>query len=106
MTAILLKDPDIFRTCFERTVRLIKRAGEWLGDDVFHANVGRLPPTVRFEATVQPVDVSIGSRKSSNLFCGREVRNSWRRDVAQDILDARISPQRVDLTLMMSVSGV
>ena len=41
-----------------------------MGDDVFHTDIGRLPSMVGFEATVQPVDMTIGSGKCSDLFCG------------------------------------
>lgn len=70
-----------------------------MGNDVFHANIGRLPSMVSFEATVQPVDVAIGSGKCSNLFCGQKIRNSC---IAQDIdlLVARTPPQ-VESTLMI-----
>ena len=47
-------------------------------DDVFYANIGRLPSMLIFEATVQPVDVAVGSGKCSNLFCGQKIRNSCR----------------------------
>lgn len=72
-----------------------------MGNDVFHAKMGRLPSIVSFETTVQPVDVAIGSRKCSNLFCGQKIRNSC---IAQDIdiLVARAPPQ-VELTLMIPV---
>ena len=72
-----------------------------MGDDVLHANIGRLPSMVSFEATIQPVDVAIGSGKFSSLFCGQIVRNSC---IAQDIdiLVARTSPQ-VELTLIIPV---
>ena len=70
-----------------------------MGNDVFHANIGRLPSMVSFEATVQPVDVTIGSRKCSYLFCGQKIKNHC---IAQDIdiLVARTSPQ-VELTLIV-----
>ena len=98
MTTIFFEDPNILRACLERAARFCISAGEWMGNDVFHADIRRLPSMVGFEATVQPVDVAIGSRECSDLFCGQKIRDSC---IAQDrdILVARIAPQ-VELTLM------
>ena len=99
-STIFFEDRNIFRARLERATMLCKGGGEWLGNDVFHGNIGRMP-TSSFEATVQPVYMAIGSRKCRNLFCRQNIRN---RCIAQDIdiLVARAPPQVLpDLRLMI-----
>jgi len=62
LVTILLEHADVFAAGLERTRGRLERSRQGLGDNILHLNIRWLPAGRGLESTVEPVDISVGSR--------------------------------------------